>query len=278
MVVRDRTTQTSAEVLTGGRGSAWREEIENWRCSKLSSLKIIGVEKSFLSTTRSRANASDIKMNEKPEKTTLAEKTQPGERLNSCLSLSTGLGTGPSIWSSLAFPLSSSVSFMLDRFAENKLPALEKADTSHEYMEGEQLLAPGWDNLKALTVTLSQQPHTSLGGKNQYIIGQRMMALALLVESVKLIVRHRMVCGQPSQFIKLLPMTECLRVHSAAICIFSGYIFFDFSFADQVQRPLAFPCYKRRPLLEAYTPVLFGNLVARLCLQDDLLCRWIISP
>ncbi|KRZ78713.1 hypothetical protein T10_5760 [Trichinella papuae] len=181
MVVRDRTTPTSAEVLTGGRGSAWREDTENWRCSKLSSLKIIGVEKSFLIClayqTRSRANASDIKMNEKPEKTTLAEKTQPGERLNSCLSLSTGLGTGPSIWSSLAFPLSSSVSFMLDRFAENKLPALEKADTSHEYMGSEQLLVPVWDNLKALTVTLSQQPHTSLGGKNQYIIGQRMMAL-----------------------------------------------------------------------------------------------------
>ncbi|KRZ13059.1 hypothetical protein T11_16016 [Trichinella zimbabwensis] len=36
--------------------------------------------------------------------------------------------------------------------------------------QGKQLLVPGWDNLKrpipAPAVTLSQQPHTSLGGKN----------------------------------------------------------------------------------------------------------------
>ncbi|KRY41412.1 hypothetical protein T01_13731 [Trichinella spiralis] len=35
-------------------------------------------------------------------------------------------------------------------------------------------MIPGWDNLKgpipAPAVTLSQQPYTSLGGKNQYII------------------------------------------------------------------------------------------------------------
>ncbi|KRY47221.1 hypothetical protein T03_1540 [Trichinella britovi] len=41
--------------------------------------------------TRSRANTPDINMSEKVEKTTLAEKTQPGERSKSCLSLLTGL-------------------------------------------------------------------------------------------------------------------------------------------------------------------------------------------
>ncbi|KRY91060.1 hypothetical protein T4D_9814 [Trichinella pseudospiralis] len=42
--------------------------------------------------------------------------------------------------------------------------------TRHEHIKGKQLLVLGWDNLKRLipapAVTLSQQPHTSLGGKN----------------------------------------------------------------------------------------------------------------
>ncbi|KRZ66226.1 hypothetical protein T10_5406 [Trichinella papuae] len=42
--------------------------------------------------------------------------------------------------------------------------------TPHEHMKGKQLLVPGWGNLKrpipTPAVTLSQQPHTSLSGKN----------------------------------------------------------------------------------------------------------------
>ncbi|KRX32845.1 hypothetical protein T05_5212 [Trichinella murrelli] len=42
--------------------------------------------------------------------------------------------------------------------------------TPQEHMKGKQLLVPGGDNLKrpipAPAVTLSQQPHTILGGKN----------------------------------------------------------------------------------------------------------------
>ncbi|KRZ00719.1 hypothetical protein T11_4223 [Trichinella zimbabwensis] len=49
-----------------------------------------------------------------------------------------------------------------------KYPAIRR--NSHEHMKGKQLLVPGWGNLKrpipAPAVTLSQQPHTSLGGKN----------------------------------------------------------------------------------------------------------------
>ncbi|KRZ10791.1 hypothetical protein T11_18056 [Trichinella zimbabwensis] len=51
-------------------------------------------------------------------------------------------------------------------------------------MKGKQLLVPGWENLQDLIsappITLSQKPHTSLGSKNQYIIGRSMIYLNLL--------------------------------------------------------------------------------------------------
>ncbi|KRZ65697.1 hypothetical protein T10_11477 [Trichinella papuae] len=54
----------------------------------------------------------------------------------------------------------------------------------HENMKCKQLLVPGWENLQDLIhappITLSQKPHTSLGGKNQYIVGRPMIYSNLL--------------------------------------------------------------------------------------------------
>ncbi|KRY82682.1 hypothetical protein T4D_11919 [Trichinella pseudospiralis] len=58
-------------------------------------------------------------------------------------------------------------------------PAIRGQISPHEHMKGKQLQLPGWDNLKcpisAPAGTLSQQPHTSLGGKNEFIIGRGMI-------------------------------------------------------------------------------------------------------